>query len=199
MTKLIQLKKEDAAEITVIHCLAFPGFFLTDLGKDVLLVFYSALIQDKSTIVWGVKNDQKLIGFFVASTTPKGLYTRIFLNNISKFVAPLTISFIKNISFLKKMITSFNSSNSLDVTSTYPTSLLSICVSPAYSGKGVGKMLLNKLENELELQNQIGYYLTTDSEKNDATNHFYLSYGFKLHGVLSQGKRIMNIYVKDLK
>jgi ribosomal protein S18 acetylase RimI-like enzyme len=195
----MKLNKEDAAELIAIHCLAFPGFFLTDLGKDVLLVFYTALIQDKSTIVWGLKNDQKIIGFFVASTTPKGLYTKIFLNNISRFIVPLTISFIKNISFLKKMIISFNSSNSLDVTSTYPSSLLSICVSPAYAGKGVGKMLLNKLENELKLQNQIGYYLTTDSDKNDATNKFYLNFGFKLYGSYAQGKRVMNIYVKDIK
>lgn len=199
MNQLIQLKKEDAAEITAIHTLAFPGFFLTDLGKDVLCVFYSALIQDKSTIVWGVENDTKIIGFCVASTAPSGLYSRIFIKHFFNFLIPLTISFFKNLNFLKRMITSFTSSKKYYVLPKYPSSLLSICVSPAYAGKGVGKMLLNRLEKELILQKQFGYYLTTDAENNNATNQFYLSFGFKLYDIYNQGNRLMNIYVKELK
>lgn len=199
MNQLIQLKKEDAAEITAIHILAFPGFFLTDLGKDVLCVFYSALIQDKSTIVFGVENDRKIIGFCVASTAPSGLYYRIFIKHFFNFLIPLTISFLKNLNFFKRMITSFASSNKLYVVSKYPSSLLSICVSPAYAGKGVGKILLKRLEKELILQKQLGYYLTTDAENNNATNQFYLSFGFKLYDFYNQGNRLMNIYVKELK
>lgn len=63
--ELIQLKKEDALEITAVHTLSFPGFFLTDLGKNVLHVFYEYLIQEESTIVWGVKINKELVGFFV--------------------------------------------------------------------------------------------------------------------------------------
>lgn len=197
--RIIEISLNDIDRIVEIHCIAFSGFFLTHLGKDVLRVFYRSLFLHKSTIIWGVKKDQDLVGFFVASTTPKGLYTRIFLKHFLRFFAPLTISCLKKISFLKKMIISVTSSNSYNVPLTYPASLLSICVSPAYAGNGIGKMLLNKLEKELELLKQRGYYLTTDAEKNDATNQFYLSYGFKLYDVYSQGERIMNIYVKDLK
>ena len=199
MNQLIKLKKEDAVEITSIHSLAFPGFFLTDLGKDVLCVFYSALIQDKSTIVWGFENDKKIVGFFVASTAPKGLYFRIFKKHFLSFFLPLMISFLKNINFLKRMIISIASSNKSDVEAKYSSSLLSICVSPEYAGNGVGKILLNKLEKELILQKQSGYYLTTDAENNNATNHFYVSFGFKLYNIFCQGNRLMNIYVKELK
>ncbi len=198
MIRLIQLKKKDANDIATIHIASFNGFFLTDLGKDVLRVFYSSLLKDKSTIVWGVKNNEELVGFFVASTKPSGLYSRIFLNNFLYFLGPLLISFLKNLTFLKRMITSFTSSNSYIVSPLYSASLLSICVSPQYSGNGIGKMLLNKLENELLINNQKGYYLTTDAENNEGTNYFYISNGFKIHNVYCQGKRIMNIYIKKL-
>jgi len=85
------------------------------------------------------------------------------------------------------------------VTKVFSVALLSICVSPSSSGKGIGKLLLGKLENELELKGKNGYYLTTDKENNVATNHFYLNNGFQLHRVFLQGNRIMNLYVKDLK
>lgn len=95
------------------------------------------------------------------------------------------------------MITSFSSSKAFDVLKAYSAALLSICVRPTFSGKGVGKMLLGKLENELVSKGQNGYYLTTDKENNEATNHFYLNYGFQLQDVFIQGKREMNIYLKD--
>jgi ribosomal protein S18 acetylase RimI-like enzyme len=199
LTNFIELKKEDANEITAIHLASFPGFFLTDLGEDVLKVFYAALIQDNSSIVWGLKNDQTLVGFFVASKIPSGLYTRIFKKHFFSFFVPLTISFLKNISLVGRMITSVTSSKSYVVPSENSTSLLSICVSPSFAGKGFGKLLLVKLEDELMLQKIKGYYLTTDKENNLATNHFYLSNGFKLFDIFSQGKRKMNIYLKDLK
>jgi ribosomal protein S18 acetylase RimI-like enzyme len=199
LNELIELKKENAAEITAIHILAFPGFFLTDLGKNVLRVFYAALIQDESTIVWGIKNNKELVGFFVASTSPDGLYTRVFKKHLFKFFLPLTISFLNNISLLGRMMTSFSSSKAFEVPKAYSAALLSICVSPSFSGKGVGKLLLRKLENELVLKGQKGYYLTTDKENNEATNHFYLNNGFQVKDVFIQGNRIMNIYVKDIK
>ena len=109
------------------------------------------------------------------------------------------MSFFKNISLLKRMIISFSSTNSHTVPSIYAASLLSICVSPSYAGKGIGKMLVGKLESELLDQNQQGYYLTTDTDNNEATNYFYLKNNFQLQTVFSQGKRKMNLYVKDLK
>jgi ribosomal protein S18 acetylase RimI-like enzyme len=199
LIQLIQLNRENTPEIAAIHCKAFPGFFLTDLGIDVLDVFYEALILDKSTLVWGVKDDQELIGFFVASSAPNGLYKRIFKQRFFSFFLPISVSFLKNINLLKRMIVSISSSSSIIVPNAYSVSLLSICVSPSHSSKGIGRMLLGKLESLLKLQQEKGYYLTTDTDNNVATNKFYLSNGFQLLDVYLQGNRRMNIYIKDLK
>jgi len=197
--EIVQLKREDALEIAAVHIRSFPGFFLTDLGKDVLHVFYEVLILEESTIVWGVKMDNELVGFFVSSTEPIGLYPRIFKKYFLKFLMPLTFSFLKNINLFGRMITSIVSTKSFEVSHAYSASLLSICVSPAYAGKGIGKILLSTLEKELLLCKHHGYYLTTDANNNNATNQFYLNFGFKLYGSYSQGKRIMNTYVKDIE
>jgi len=197
--EILQLKREDALEIAAVHTVSFPGFFLTDLGKDFLHVFYEVLIQEESTIVWGVKMDNELVGFFVSSTEPTGLYHRIFKKHYLKFFMPLTFSFLTNINLFGRMITSIVSTKSFEVAHAYSASLLSICVSPAYAGKGIGKILLSTLEKELLLRKRYGYYLTTDANNNNATNQFYLNFGFKLYGTYSQGKRKMNTYLKDIK
>jgi ribosomal protein S18 acetylase RimI-like enzyme len=197
--QIIEISKDYIEQAVQIHLAAFPGFFLSELGNDVLRVFYKSLLQDKKTLFYGVKNDGGLVGFFVASLKPTGLYKRLFFKNISRFILPLFFSFWKNFSLLKRMITSASSSSKLEVSTTYPASLLSICVSPAHAGKGIGKILLTTLENELRLRKWHGYYLTTDANNNNSTNQFYLNFGFKLNGSYSQGKRVMNIYVKDIK
>ncbi len=199
MCELVKLTKEDSSEITKVHILSFPNFFLTELGNEVLNVFYSGLIQDYSTIVWGVRNEEKLVGFFVASTSPVGLYSRIFRRHLLAFFLPLTRAFLRDFDLLKRMIISLKSSKGMTATKLYSVALLSICVSPSLAGKGIGKKLLNKLESELVLSGHYGYYLTTDKENNEGTNIFYLNNGFRLYGVLSQGKRDMNIYVKEMK
>lgn len=197
--EIFEILERHINQVVEIHIKAFPGFFLSELGNEVLRVFYKSLLRDKTTIFYGVKIEGELVGFFVASLDPKGLYTRMFLKNISRFILPLFLSFLKNLNFVKRMIISIMSSNKKNVSPSYTTSLLSICVSPAYSGKGVGKILLNTLEKELLLHKTHGYYLTTDANNNNATNQFYLNFGFKLFGIYSQGKRIMNIYIKDIK
>lgn len=198
MFQINQLRTEDTTDIVEIHLNAFKGFFLTNLGKNVLQVFYAALIEDKSTIAWGVKNEKYLVGFFVATTLPNGLYARIFKKHFFSFFIPLTLSFFKNLTLFKRMIISIKSSKFILPPSDYSSSLLSICVSPQFAGKGVGKILLAKLEEELMLQKKKGYYLTTDTENNDATNNFYLINQFDLFNVYYQGKRKMNIYIKKI-
>lgn len=184
--------------MAAIHSFAFPNFFLTALGKDVLEVFYASLLIDESVVAYGLKKDQFLVGFFVASLSPKGLYTRVFKRNIFRFFLPLSIAFIKDLSLLRRMFVSLSSSKLHNVPDSCTSSLLSICVSPDHAGKGVGKLLLSELERELMVRGKYCYYLTTDAENNDLTNQFYKNNAFELCSVFWQGKRKMNVYTKKI-
>lgn len=185
-------------QVADIHEKAFRGFFLTLLGKPFLRIFYGALLQDKSTIFYSWNKEGEILGFLFASTSPKGLYKKIFLKHIFRFSIQLFFVFSKRISLLGRLIKSYSAGKLINPRVGY-AALLSIAVSPDYSGRGIGKLLLIKLEKDLIKHGINGYYLTTDANNNYATNQFYLNFGFKLNGSYSQGKRLMNIYVKDLK
>jgi len=58
--KLNNVSVETAVKI---HTAAFPNFFLTSLGNQVLAVFYRALMNDKATIAWTTLAETKIIGF----------------------------------------------------------------------------------------------------------------------------------------
>lgn len=185
--------------MAIIHSQSFPNFFLTTLGPNFLSVFYTSLLRDKKTISWGIKENDILIGFFVASENSDGLYKRIFINNFVDFLIPLLNAFSKNISLLFRLIKSFKSINEHRVPVDYKASLLSICVLPAFSGKGLGKLLIDKLEYELIHRNISNYYLTTDADSNESTNIFYQKNQFYLYLNFWQGKRKMNLYLKNIK
>jgi ribosomal protein S18 acetylase RimI-like enzyme len=195
---LSKLIEEDSKEIALIHQKAFPGFFLTELGFKVLQVFYKSLIKDDSIIAWSVSNENGFIGFFVATKNTQRLYFKIFIKNFHFFFIPLLTSFFLKPYLFFRMITSFNSSNNYKIPIDFHASLLSICVHPDYSGIGLGKLLIEKLENELLVCDISKYYLTTDADNNDLTNKFYLKLGFISYESFYQGKRKMNVYLKNL-
>ncbi len=198
MYTLEKLGKESVATVAKIHIAAFPNFFLTSLGYKVLCVFYDSLIKDKATIASAVFAESKIVGFFVASTQPAGLYSRVFKKHFFAFLFPLLLAFLKRPVLLKRMIISFGSQKSHTTPDGCHAALLSICVDPSFSGKGLGSSMLHHLEDELRKCGQKGYYLTTDADKNESTNQFYLKNGFDLFDSFQQGSRKMNLYSKQL-
>ncbi len=181
-----------------VHSESFPKFFLTTLGQPFLSVFYSSLLSEENTICWGIKENKNLIGFFVATKNSDGLYKKIFIHNFFRFLIPLLTAFLKNINLFFRLIKSFNSTKEHKVPIDYKASLLSICILPTSSGKGLGKLLINKLENELIQRNITKYYLTTDADSNESTNIFYQKNQFSLYLNFWQGNRKMNLYLKNI-
>lgn len=197
--ELIKLDYNSSDLMAKVHSESFPKFFLTTLGQPFLSIFYSSLLSEEQTICWGIKEQNNLIGFFVATENSDGLYKKIFLKNFFQFLIPLFIAFLKNINLLFRLIKSFNSTKAHRVPIDYNASLLSICILPTFSGKGLGKILISKLENELIQRNILKYYLTTDADSNESTNIFYQKNQFYLHLNFWQGKRKMNLYLKNIK
>ncbi len=191
-----KLNSESVEVAVKIHTAAFPNFFLTSLGNHVLAVFYRVLINDKATIAWTALAEKKIIGFYVASTEPTGLYSRIFKKHFFSFLFPLLFAFVKRPLLLKRMLVSIISQQSHRTPEGCEAALLSICVDPSFSGKGVGSCMLSHLESEFREKGQQGYYLTTDSDHNEKTNQFYLKNQFFLNTTFQQGKRKMNLYSK---
>ena len=62
----------------------------------------------------------------------------------------------------------------------------------------VYKQTRKSFEMDLIQTNIERYYLTTDADNNDLTNSFYLKNNFVLYSSFLQGKRRMNLYIKNL-
>jgi ribosomal protein S18 acetylase RimI-like enzyme len=195
---IIKLVKEDASEAAEIHMRAFPGFFLTNLGKSVLTLFYESIINDSSCVAFGIKSDNKLLGFQVSALKSEAIYRHIFQQNFFRFVPYLIIRFLKNPFLLFRMIVSYKSATEHKKPDNCNAALLSICVDPSFSGKGFGRELINSLEAELVQKHLNCYSLTTDANNNFFANQFYLKNGFVLYSDFFQGSRHMNLYIKYL-
>jgi GNAT superfamily N-acetyltransferase len=193
-----EITSVDCSELAQIHIKAFPNFFLTQLGKKVLAVFYHSLINEKATVAWCLKMDTKIIGFFVSSTQLSGLYKYIFKKNFTKFFYPLLVAFIKKPNLIFRILISYQSQSAFVIPDSCSATLLSICVNPDFSGAGLGKRLIFKNDDEFKKLGINAYFLTTDAENNIATNSFYSNIGFHLNSSFYQGKRKMNLYTKML-
>lgn len=198
MRQICKIQESEVSDIVSIHLDAFPNFFLSNLGKDVLYQFYSYLLKDKNTISYCLKEKNVIIGFFLVSTNAKWLYARIFIRGFFNFFLPIFFSFLKNPSLIKRIIISFMSTRKHKTRNSISVSMLSLCVRKHNAGKGIGRSLVKKLEIELIQKNIKSYYLTTDADDNDLTNRFYLTNNFVLHSSFWQGKRKMNLYIKNL-
>jgi len=195
---IVKLSKEDASEAAELHIRAFPGFFLTNLGKSVLTLFYESMINDPSCVAFGIKSNNKLFGFQVSALKSESIYRRIFQQNFFRFVPYLFLRFLKNPFLLFRMIISYKSATEHKKPNDCNATLLSICVDPSLSGKGFGKELIKSLEAELIQKHLSCYCLTTDANNNFFTNQFYLKNGFVLYSDFFQGRRHMNLYIKYL-
>lgn len=107
-------------------------------------------------------------------------------------------TFLKRPKLLIRMLTSLKSQSQLDFDFKLKAVLLSICVDPCFSGNGAGKLMIQKLDNEFARNSVLNYYLTTDADDNDATNSFYKRNNFELLKCFYQGKRKMNLYIKEI-
>ena len=198
MCQIFKIRESEVSDIVSIHLDAFPNFFLSNLGKDVLYQFYSYLIKDENTISYCLKEKDVIVGFIIVSTQARGLYARIFTRGFVNFFLPIFFSFLKNPSLIKRMIISIKSTRKHKTPNNISVSMLSICVRQLNAGKGVGRRLVDKLEMDLIQTNIERYYLTTDADNNDLTNSFYLKNNFVLYSSFLQGKRRMNLYIKNL-
>lgn len=194
-----EINDNDITDVVKIHLRSFSGFFLSELGIKNLEIFYKSLLLDKKTVFIGCKQNNQLLGFLVANEFSTGLYKRIFIKNFLVFLPHLLIRFIKKPSLLFRMITSYSSSSKILTPNNCEASLLSICIDPNESSKGIGKELISQLDKRLADRNISAYFLTTDAKNNDYVNQFYIKQNFTQYSEFLQGSRLMNVYIKKLK
>lgn len=193
-----KLGLSDIHAIARIHREAFPNFFLTSLGLKFLTQFYKHVIAQDLCIAIGVFNASELVGFCIGTKKKAGFYKQVFASGFFDLFISSVFKLVFNPKKVQHLLRSLSAKETSDPQIMDSASILSICVSPKFKKKGIGKILLGLFEKDA-FQSGDMVTLTTDADRNDDVNSFYSSNNYEVRGSFLQGSRRMNIYIKRKK
>lgn len=195
----IAKNNRELQEIVKVHIDAFPNFFLTSLGDDLLFELYRSFLEVKNSGIYIAKIDNNIVGFIAFTERSILIYYNILKRHFLSFFLKLFKRFLKNpISFFK-LIYIFKkklfSKKEKDKKNSKKIRVESIAVKPNYSNRGVGKELIDFLKGNIDFKKFDFIELETDAKNNEKTNYFYQKNNFiKIEEITTDENRIMNIY-----
>lgn len=191
---------DDVERIVEIHINAFEGFFLTFLGPKFLRLLYVGFIEQGVLRV--AEADSYVIGFSAGTEQPDVFFSNLRKNKWLSFFLAATPGLIKKPSLVIKKLYGavFYKGDSVErLNSSFLLS--SLAVDPYSKGKGIGKFLINDL-NEVLTEKRISesIYLITDKNENGSVLGFYNKCGFSIESEFNQsGQREMLRLIKSIE
>lgn len=186
--------KEMIPNLAKLHKLAFPSFFLTQLGLPFLKALYSGYLEDSNSGIIVAESEGLLIGFIAYSNDYPAFYKGLIRNHILRFALCSVGAVFRHPTFIKRILGAFGKSDSVIKNEKY-VELASICVDPKVKKKGIGTLLIEHLKKMVDFNTYAYINLETDADDNVGVNEFYIKNGFKLERqyVTSEGRK-MNEY-----
>lgn len=190
-----------AATLAGLHVSAFPGFFLTSLGRPFLRLLYAGFITKPQGVCVVAREEGVIIGFAAGTTSPDSFFRHLLRRQWLSFALASVPGLLRNPLFVvRKCLGAVfyrgESPEGID----HAALLSSLAVSPLFSGKGVGRHLVAAFADKARAQGCDALYLTTDEAENEPVNQFYAKCGFTLRDTFRRpGNRIMNRWVMDLR
>lgn len=193
------LKAEDSSQIARLHLLSFSGFFLSSLGERFLQSFYKAILLSNNGLGAGVFESNNLVSFAIGTNRPKNFYFNLLKTHGLEFLFfsfwNLLLNPLIGFKLVKNLTSEGPKFKILD-----GVLLLSICSDPAYWGSGYSSKVISKFENIALKSSYSKVYLTTDFDKNERANFFYIKLGYHvIESFVTSDNRKMNLYLKELK
>nr|WP_288723124.1 GNAT family N-acetyltransferase [uncultured Sellimonas sp.] len=197
MVSIQVLDKADDNYITKLsklHMVAFPDFFLTQLGLPFLKTLYRGYMEDENSGIIVAEINGKLAGFIAYSNEYSQFYKGLLKRHLIRFAFCSLLAVIRHPSFCKRLLGAFKKSDDVKKEEAY-VELASICVNPKAGGKGVGSRLIDKLKEITDFTIYEYINLETDACDNDVVNKFYIKNRFQLARsyVTAEGRK-MNEY-----
>ena len=178
-----------------VHNVAFPGFYLTQMGPAFLRGYYSSVLSYSKRIALVAVQDGTVIGFAVGFVEPESFYAH-FRANRTRLLPAIVIGLLHRPGLIVRTLQNARRVQHVRHEES-EAELSSIAVDS--SARGVGsKLLLAFLERAREAGAR-AVSLTTDAVDNDAVNRFYVKHGFLLRKSFDDGGRLMNEYHLELK
>jgi ribosomal protein S18 acetylase RimI-like enzyme len=192
-------KKEEYRKLADIHIQAFDDFFLTSLGYSFLLTYYHSSLKCKDCVaVCACSEENEIVGFALGTVLSNGHHKRLLLSNLFSFSMRAIVIFITKPKAILRLYKNLSKSTDTNDNGQY-AELLSIGVLNFLKGKGVGKGLIDRFEQELILRGCKQIALTTDYFNNDSIVNFYKKQGYNhYYDFVTYPNRRMNKMIKNL-
>lgn len=169
--------KEDIEELVKLHKTIFSKDHFSSIFPPVLLKeYFSELLQHHEYTYVAIENE-KIVGYLIAGMRPEIPVNRF----LKKKILRIFFILIANPKFLIEKIRELILKYSKSKNKTYESSIsvYLIAVRPDKQKKGIGKILLQYLENLL-IQNNIDHYTLSVRAVNLSSVEFYLKNKFEV-------------------
>lgn len=197
--KLRVANERDIDGVANVHLAAFPGFFLTSLGRKFLSEMYRGFLNHPSGIFFVAEEGGKVMGFVAGTSAPAEFFSELRRRRSLFFLLWALPALLRHpMVVFQKLRSAIFYRGDKPAGLEGGALLSSIGVSPDVVGKSVGKRLLHDFENEAFSRGVEFVYLTTDEVGNERVNKFYKNNGYLVESRFCQGaSRTMLRYIKS--
>lgn len=170
------LNQKDLDDIVKIHLETLSEDLLPQLGEKFLIKFYKYINNSELEEIFFIKDQDNLLATCIISYHPNTLLRRVLKNTFIYFIYSFAINILTN---KKLFISVFKIFFNKTIFVSQSPEIVYIFTNPIFQGKGIGKNVIEKVENALRNKKINKYYVKTLNDKENKAINFYLKNGFK--------------------
>jgi ribosomal protein S18 acetylase RimI-like enzyme len=194
-------RREDLEAIVGVHLRAFQNFFLTSLGPRFVFELYQGFYESHDARLIVAEVEGAVGGFAAGTLSPERFFRRLLVARWFRFgIAALGAVMQRPRTVLPRLFGALGYRGERPPHLSAAALLSAIAVDPRCQSLGIGSRLIEAFCNEASSHGLAFVYLTTDRDRNEASNSFYLRHGFKVESeIVRPNGRIMICYLRQVE
>jgi ribosomal protein S18 acetylase RimI-like enzyme len=210
-----RIEKLDAAtptelfqQLATLHVNSIHGGIMESLGPNFLASLYQQLSKHNEVLMYAARRDSKTIGFVAASVNVIRSLKNIGFIGMAKLAFATCANAWRPSLFKKALQTvgyffrgtgdAVSDLAGAEAADPARSELLAIAVAEEARGQGVGRSLVNAVEQGLQNRGRRSRYFVSTNQDEVGSNAFYRAAGFTLVGQKRHHDLMLNVYKKEL-
>jgi len=193
---IVPMQRDHAACVAKLHCTSLAGDFLPSLGQRFLTVFYQGVLDLGVGFGFVAIENRHPVGFILGSADTSSLFKRVVISRAITLTLCAIPPVVRQPSLIANVIETFLYPRKENATPE-KAELIVIGFDAAYRGRGLGRGLVNTLNDAFRAQGVQSYKVTV-LQSNKGANSFYRALGFRPILEFKLYKKKWNLYIHDV-